>query len=318
MISLGEILSVAGDEEFGRAALELFRFQSAECTPYREYVSLMGVDPESVDSVDKIPFLPIRFFRSRKVYCGLREPEITFTSSGTGSQWPSKHHVAYVSDYVETFRRAFSLFYPGERHIYALLPSYLEREGSSLVYMANDLIRSHGGGFYLDEYDKLIGDMGRDPGPKILLGVSYALWDLAEKYSLRLHDTVVMETGGMKGRREELSKEDFHALLCKAFSVKSIASEYGMAELMSQAYSSGDGIFYAPPWMRVSVGDLNDPFVRLGTGQSGRVNIIDLANRFSCAFLATDDVGRMGADGSFEILGRADRSVIRGCNLLVQ
>ena len=209
-------------------------------------------------------------------------------------------------------------FYEG-MPIYALLPCYLEREGSSLVYMADRLIVAAGsGGFYLDDYEQLIADMEADPKPKILLGVSYALWDLAEQYAPRLRNTIVMETGGMKGYREEIPKSELHRILCEGFGVESIHSEYGMAELTSQAYSSGEGLFRTPQWMRVLVRDVNDPFCILPTGSRGGVNIIDLANTHSCAFIETQDLGRSFADGSFSIEGRIDRSEIRGCNLLVQ
>lgn len=318
MISLDDILAIGSQEQFRQAALKVFAFQARECAPYRQYLELIGVDAATVTDVGEIPFLPIDVFRTHKVYCGSAEPEIVFTSSSTGGGEPSKHYMAHAEDYRRTFRKAFATFYPGKWSIYALLPNYLQREGSSLVYMADDLIRNGGGGFYLENTDALLDDMAGDSGNKILLGVSYALWNLAEEQTPNLTGTVVMETGGMKGHREELPKEEFHKLLRKAFSVRAIASEYGMAELSSQAYSAGAGIFRCPPWMQVTIGDLNDPFATLGTGQSGRINIIDLANRYSCAFIATDDIGRCGEDGSFEVLGRADSCAIRGCNLLVQ
>jgi hypothetical protein len=223
--------------------------------------------------------------------------------------------------YEQAFFSAFEQFYGDVQgwSIYALLPNYLQREGSSLVYMVDKMIeRSGAGGFYLDEYDKLIADMKADPKPKILLGVSYALWDLAERYAPKLSNTIVMETGGMKGRREELPKSEFHKILCSAFGVEKIHSEYGMAELTSQAYSAGEGIFRAPGWMRVVVRDINNPLRILPAPSRGAVNIIDLMNITSCAFIATQDVGRTFADGSFSIEGRLSGADIRGCNLLVQ
>jgi hypothetical protein len=202
--------------------------------------------------------------------------------------------------------------------VYGLLPNYLEREGSSLVYMVDSLIKQCGsGGFYLHDYEKLIADMAADSKPKILLGVSYALWDLAEKYAPKLHDTVVMETGGMKGRREEISKRELHEILCRGFGVEHIHSEYGMAELTSQGYSAGEGVFRTPAWMRVLVRDVNDPFDHKPEGMRGGIDIIDLANLTSCAFIQTQDVGRVAKDGSFMIEGRIAGSDIRGCNLLV-
>jgi hypothetical protein len=223
--------------------------------------------------------------------------------------------------YERAFTAAFEQFYGSAEgwSIYGLLPNYLQREGSSLVYMTDRLIQSCGsGGFYLDEYEKLIADMSADPKPKILLGVSYALWDLAEQYAPKLNNTIVMETAGMKGQREELPKAEFHKILCSAFGVEKIHSEYGMAELTSQAYSSGDGVFRAPGWMRVVVRDVNNPLKMLPAGSRGAVSIIDLANVWSCAFIATQDVGRTFEDGSFMIEGRLSGSDIRGCNLLVQ
>lgn len=320
MIRIEDILSISSGAEFERAALELFRFQAERCAPYREYLGLVGVSAEDVAHTGQIPFLPIEFFKTHRVYCGAGEPEIVFTSSTTGGGNPSRHHMERKSDYEQVFKAAFRRFYGtiSAHSIYALLPGYLERQGSSLVYMAEHLIREAGGGFYLDEYERLTRDMADDPKPKILLGVSYALLDYAETAPGKLADTVVMETGGMKGRREEMPKEAFHAELGRAFGTDAIHSEYGMAELSSQAYSHGGGIFYAPPWMRVVVRDPNDPFSQLPAGASGGVNIIDLANISSCAFIQTQDLGVAYPDGGFSVLGRADRSEIRGCNLLVQ
>lgn len=320
MIGINDIISIGSREEFDRLALEVFAFQSTSCPPYAEYIERLGIAPQSVRTVEDIPFLPIEVFKTRKVYCGAREPEIVFTSSTTGGGQPSRHYMREVTHYEHAFRAAFRHFYgnPSEWGVYALLPSYLERSGSSLVYMANDLIEAGRGGFYLDDYDKLLRDLASDPGPKVLLGVSYALLDLAEQYSPDLSGTIVMETGGMKGRRMEIPKKEFHDILCKALNVSKIHSEYGMAELSSQAYSKGDGKFQTPPWMRVIIRDLNDPFEQLPAGRSGGINIIDLANLSSCAFLQTQDIGISDRMGGFSVLGRADRSEIRGCNLLVQ
>lgn len=322
MRGIDDILSIDSSTEFDAAAIELFRYQAERCAPYREYVSLLGIEPQQVERVEQIPFLPIELFKSHRVYCGDGEPQIVFTSSSTGSGVASHHYVADVTIYERTFRRAFELFYgsPEGVSIYGLLPNYLAREGSSLVYMVDGLIRAGrgGGGFYLDDYERLIDDMARDTQPKILLGVSYALWDLAERYSPDLNGVIVMETGGMKGQREELPKEAFHDLLCRSFGVEQVHSEYGMAELTSQAYSFGGGVFRTPAWMRVVTRGMNDPFERVGVGRSGGVNIIDLANIYSCAFIQTQDMGVVHSDGSFRILGRIDRSDVRGCNLLVQ
>ena len=320
MIDTKSIFSIATQADFDRMTLEVFRFQAEACTPYREYLELLGVDPAAVECPEQIPFLPIELFKSHRVYCGSNPPQQIFTSSSTTGQTPSRHYVADLRIYEEAFTRSFELFYgPAEQTaIFALLPNYLEREGSSLIYMVEGLIRRGGGGFYLYDHDALLRDMEAHQGKKILLGVSYALWDLAEEQRGALRDVIVMETGGMKGRREELPREEFHRLLCDAFGVQSIHSEYGMAELMSQAYSDGNGIFRTPPWMRICVRDLNDPFRLLPNGATGGVNLIDLANRYSCSFLQTQDLGKVYDDGSFRILGRISGSEIRGCNLLVQ
>lgn len=320
MIDTKSIFSIATQTDFDRVALEVFRFQAEACAPYREYLELLGVDPAAVECPEQIPFLPIELFKSHRVYCGSNPPQQIFTSSSTTGQTPSRHYVADLRIYEEAFTRSFELFYgPAEQTaIYALLPNYLEREGSSLIYMVEGLIRRGGGGFYLYDHDALLRDMEAHQGKKILLGVSYALWDLAEEQRGALRDVIVMETGGMKGRREELPREEFHRLLCDAFGVQSIHSEYGMAELMSQAYSDGKGIFRTPPWMRICVRDLNDPFRLLPNGATGGINLIDLANLYSCSFLQTQDLGKVYDDGSFRILGRISGSEIRGCNLLVQ
>ena len=316
-----KIFSISSDAEFEAAALELFRRQAEQCPPYSEYISLLGVNPAEVNRVEDIPFMPIEFFKWRDVYCGEGEPEKVFTSSNTGGTVASRHMMQSLALYEQAFTRAFEQFYGATEgwSIYGLLPNYLQRDGSSLVYMVDRLIaRCGSGGFYLDEYEKLIADMAADAKPKILLGVSYALWDLAEQYAPKLENTIVMETGGMKGQREELPKSEFHKILTEAFGVEKIHSEYGMAELTSQAYSSGDGVFRAPAWMRVVVRDVNNPLKMLPAGSRGAVSIIDLANISSCAFIATQDVGRTFADGSFMIEGRLSGADIRGCNLLVQ
>lgn len=320
MPDINNILAISSGAEFESAALELFAFQAKHCQPYKEYIAGLGLEPDKIKRVADIPFLPIEVFKSRRVYSFDTEPGIVFTSSTTGGGKPSCHYMRDVEDYEKTFRAAFRHFYgePSKWGIYALLPGYLEREGSSLIYMAKDLIEAGRGGFYLHDHDKLLKDISADKGPKILLGVSYALLDVAEKHSPDLSGTVIMETGGMKGKRDEIPKDEFHKLLCKAFSVKEIHSEYGMAELTSQAYSHSTGMFAAPPWMKVVIRDLNDPFEILSAGRTGGINIIDLANISSCAFIQTQDIGVIDEAGDFAVLGRADRSEIRGCNLLVQ
>lgn len=320
MFEVNRIFNIDSQEQFRSCALELFRFQAKRCEPYRRYIELLGIDPAEVSKVEDIPFLPIELFKSCDVYCGDTAPEIIFTSSNTGSTVASRHLMASLETYREAFTRAFEQFYGKAEQwsIYGLLPNYLEREGSSLVYMVDTLIKRCGsGGFYLNNYEQLIEDIERDPKPKILLGVSYALWDVAERYAPKLNDTIIMETGGMKGRREELSKSELHKILCEGFGVESIHSEYGMAELTSQAYSKGGGIFYTPSWMRVMVRDVNDPFDHAPQNMRGGIDIIDLANTSSCAFIQTQDIGRLLSDGSFMVEGRIAGSDIRGCNLLV-
>ena len=321
MAKYDEIFRIGSDADFEREALRLFRHQAEHCAPYAEYIRLLGVDIAAAQRVEDIPMLPIEIFKSHKVYCGEVEPQMVFTSSATTGMTQSRHYVADLTLYERAFKETFRHFY-GELEgcsIYALLPSYLEREGSSLVYMAEKLIEDcSGGGFYLYDSEKLLHDMSRDDNPKILLGVTYALLDLAENYAPHFEHTVVMETGGMKGKRKELPKSELHRILCSAFGVEKIHSEYGMAELMSQAYSFGDGVFRTPKWIRVLVRDVNNPFARLADGRRGGLDIIDLANRDSCAFIATQDMGIRYEDGSFRIEGRISQSDIRGCNLLVQ
>lgn len=321
MITIDRILAIDDRASFEAAALDLFRFQAERCEPYRRYIGLLGIDPADVVRVEDIPFLPIELFKSEAIYCGEAEPEIIFTSSNTGGTTPSRHMMGSTEVYRRTFTEAFRRFYGDVTgwSIYGLLPNYLEREGSSLVYMVDHLIRMAGsGGFYLNDYERLIADMEADPKPKLLLGVSYALWDVAEGYAPKLSNTIVMETGGMKGRRKELSKSELHAILTRGFGVERIHSEYGMAELTSQAYSDGEGLFTAPPWMRVLVRDVNDPFDHSPAGGRGGIDIVDLANITSCAFIQTQDRGALLDDGRFRVEGRIAGSDIRGCNLLIQ
>ena len=320
MIDSTRIFSIATEAEFNSCALEIFRFQAEHCKPYSKYIGLLGIDPKEIKKIEDIPFLPIELFKSSDVYCGTTEPEIIFTSSNTGSTVPSRHMMASLATYREAFTRGFKQFYgePEKWSIYGLLPNYLEREGSSLVYMVDTLIKEcNSGGFYLNNYEQLIKDIRADHKPKILLGVSYALWDVAEQYAPKFENTIIMETGGMKGRRRELSKSELHKILCDGFGVETIHSEYGMAELTSQAYSKCEGIFYTPNWMRVMVRDVNDPFDHAPHGMRGGLDIIDLANITSCAFIQTQDIGTITSDGGFRVEGRIAGSDIRGCNLLI-
>lgn len=321
MINSSDIFAISTPEQFTRVALEIFRFQAENCPPYAEYLRLIGADIETVKSIEQIPMLPIELFKSHTVYSAKTEPQIVFTSSATTGMIPSRHAVADVSIYEQDFVESFRLFYGDVEQwsIYGLLPNYLQRSGSSLVYMVDRLIRRSGsGGFYLDNYQQLLDDMAADKRKKILIGVTYALLDLAEQYAPKLGDTIVMETGGMKGHRAEMSKTELHKVLCSAFGVERIHSEYGMAELMTQGYSTGEGLFASPPWMKVLTRDVNDPFKTLENGRRGAINIIDLANIYSCSFIATQDMGIAYDDGTFRIEGRVTDADIRGCNLLVQ
>tara|TARA_B110000027_G_scaffold84405_1_gene89587 strand:- start:2573 stop:3412 length:840 start_codon:yes stop_codon:yes gene_type:complete len=278
-----------------------------------------------VKTVQQIPFLPIQFFKSHTIVSNSKSAEATFTSSGTTGSIVSKHFVSDLEIYKQSFRRGFKSFYGAieEYTVLALLPSYLEREGSSLVYMANDMIaqsKQPQSGFYLHDLEALKDTLLKleAKGQKtLLIGVSYALLDLIEAHSFELKHTIVMETGGMKGQRKELVKSELHALLKKGFGVDTIHSEYGMTELLSQAYSKGKGLFETPPWMKILTRDPEDALSIQPIGKSGGVNIIDLANINSCAFIATQDLGKIKPDGRFEVLGRFDQSDIRGCNLMV-
>lgn len=318
------ILSVKGDLP-ENLVLELFRFQYLTNALYRAYVDALKVDPASVQSVSRIPFLPIQFFKTHRVICGEFEPEAVFESSGTTATVNSRHLVKDAAIYTHSFMEAFRLFYGDVKDfvVLGLLPSYLERQSSSLVYMVQELIRRSGhaeSGFYLYEHEKLAATLQEleARGQKVLLiGVTFALLDFAESHSLQLRHTVVMETGGMKGRREEWTRAELHAYLSARLGVPAIHAEYGMTELLSQAYSKAHGIFYCPPWMKVLLRDENDPFQLYTRNASGVINIIDMANIYSCAFIATDDIGRIHADGGFEVLGRLDSSALRGCSLMI-
>lgn len=320
-----QIFSISNAPDFNRTAIEVFRYQAEHNIVYKEFLSGLNVDAASVKEVSNIPFLPVEFFKSQAVVTSHDDIELTFTSSGTTGMITSRHHVTDVSWYVESFRKAFGLFYGDIKDytVLALLPSYLEREGSSLIYMADDLIKQSNNpdsGFYLYNHADLFHQLKKQQElkrPTLLLGVTFALLNFIELYPMNFPELIVMETGGMKGRRKEMIRDELHATLCHGFGVSAIHSEYGMTELLSQAYSKGEGVFNCPPWMRIITRDPNDPLSLMETGKTGGVNIIDLANINSCSFIATQDLGKVYADGSFEILGRFDNSDIRGCNLLI-
>jgi len=321
-----DLFDIKKEDDFERLAIDTFRFQADNNPVYHHYLELLSFDVGSVKKVTDIPFLPIEFFKNHKVYSTEREEELLFISSGTTGIKSGKHYVADIDLYIKSFTEGFRHFFgdPREYCFLALLPSYLERGNSSLVFMMDRLIKMSKypeSGFYLNELNKLNKTLRRlDSGgiPLMLFGVSYALLDLADKYPLKLENTLIVETGGMKGRREELSRDILHERLSEAFGIRGINSEYGMTELLSQAWSRGGGIFQPTPWMRVYIRDPYDPFTYLKKGRTGGINIIDLANRYSCSFVETQDLGRLHSGNSFEVLGRFDNSDIRGCNLLVQ
>lgn len=311
------------ESTFEQTALEVFRVQYAHVPIYRAFCDSLKHTPANVSSLQHIPFLPIEFFKTHRVIADDAIPQLVFESSGTTGTVNSKHFVADTSLYEQSFLRCFEMFYgkAEEFAVLALLPSYLERGNSSLVFMAERLIQlsqQKESGFFLHDFEKLRDTLLalRERKQKtILLGVTYALLDFAELFPFQFPELIVMETGGMKGRREELTREEVHTALCASFAVDAIHSEYGMTELLSQVYSKGGGVFQSPPWMKILLRDVQDPLRLLQEEQTGAVNVIDLANLYSCSFIATGDAGRMQANG-FEILGRLDSADVRGCNLL--
>lgn len=320
-----DIFNIQNEAGFTEVALAVFKHQFQTNRVYRSFCDLINVHPSDVQKVSDIPFLPIQFFKSRKVLASREEVQEIFTSSGTTGSRTSKHFVTDIKLYKESYRKGFHHFY-GNIEAYtvlALLPNYLERKGSSLVYMVEDFIarsKHVESGFYLDnleELTKMLIKLDKSGQKTLLIGVSFALLDLIKKQQFNLKNTIVMETGGMKGRRKELVREELHAILQEGFGVNEIHSEYGMTELLSQGYSQGKGIFKTPPWMRVLTRDTEDALSIQSPGKNGGMNVIDLANYNSCSFIATQDLGKVHQDGTFEIIGRFDSSDIRGCNLMV-
>lgn len=310
--------------DFQSMALELYRFQYLHNPVYHQYVNALPSVGSAVRSILDIPFMPIQFFKSHQVQTTAFEPSLVFESSGTTQSVNSRHFVKDPGLYRSSFMKAFELFYGPVKDwcIIGLLPSYLERQHSSLVVMVDELVRQSGhskSGFYLYDHlqlQQVLQQLEQQQQPTLLIGVTFALLDFAEHFPMPLRFTRIMETGGMKGRREEMTRQEVHAILCNAFGLKAIESEYGMTELLSQAYSHGEGIFRCPPWMKVLVRQEDDPFDVRESG-TGIVNIIDLANIYSCAFIATEDVGAVDVQGHFEVQGRLDNSDIRGCSLMV-
>jgi phenylacetate-coenzyme A ligase PaaK-like adenylate-forming protein len=325
LIPTPDIFTISNQKQFEKIALKTFRFQYENNLVYREFCDFLKTNVQKVKSLEQIPFLPIQFFKSHKIVSNENLVQETFTSSGTTGMTTSKHFVTDVSLYEESYRKGFSQFYGNieDYVVLALLPSYLEREGSSLIYMVEDLIQMTNNtesGFYLHNHEELIEKLTRldSSGQNvILIGVTYALLDLIEKHPFQLQNTIIMETGGMKGKRKEMIREELHEQLCQGFGVTAIHSEYGMTELLSQAYSLGNGVFECPSWMQILIRDTEDALTYVGAGKTGGINVIDLANINSCSFIATQDLGKKNPNNSFEVLGRFDNSDIRGCNLMV-
>jgi len=319
------IFNIKSEADFTTTALQVFKHQFKNNQVYRSFCDLLYKHPSDINSIQDIPFLPIQFFKSRKVLSSLDEIDEIFTSSGTTGSITSKHYVTDINLYRKSYLKGFAHFYGNieDYVVLALLPNYLERKGSSLVFMVDDFIKKTKhpeSGFYLDNLDELATKLITldKKGQKVLLiGVSFALLDLIEKQKFQLKNTIIMETGGMKGRRKELVREELHQLLQNGFGVDKIHSEYGMTELLSQAYSNGNGVFETPPWMKIFTRDTEDALTIQKVGKTGGINVIDLANYNSCSFIATQDLGKVYENGTFEIIGRFDNSDIRGCNLMV-
>lgn len=325
MIELSTIFNIKNETDFQKLALDVFNYQFNHNKVYRSFCDLLYVHPSDVKNIEQIPFLPIQFFKTHQVLSSQNPIEQIFSSSGTTGSITSKHYVTDLDFYKQSFRKGFHSFYGNieDYVVLALLPSYLERDGSSLIYMVDDMIKQSNhceSGFYLDDLDalsKTLIELDKSDKNVLLIGVSFALLDLVERYQFNLKNTIIMETGGMKGRRKELVRAELHHFLKRGIGVNSIHSEYGMTELFSQAYSNGDGIFKCPKWMKVLTRDTEDALSIQQPGKTGGINMIDLANINSCSFIATQDLGRVLNDGSFEVVGRFDNSDIRGCNLMV-
>ncbi|MEI7661698.1 MAG: acyl transferase [Bacteroidota bacterium] len=325
MESREKMFEIASEREFNLFALDVFRNQYEQNEVYRDYIEARRINIKNVGRVEDIPFLPIEFFKTRKVVCGNVPPQAVFRSSGTTGMVRSSHLVTDLSLYRHSFIRGFQRYYGNPEHVQflALSPTPEQAPDSSLVYMIQqlmDLSSSPENGFFLANHSGLHARLRqqRARGKKVvLIGLTYALMDFAANYPGDYFPLIVIETGGMKGKRQEVTREELHAILCPAFGVEQIHSEYGMTELLSQAWSQGDGRFSTPPWMRVLIRDTNDPLSYVAPGETGGINIIDLANQDSCSFIATEDLGRMHHDGQFEVLGRFQASDARGCSLML-
>jgi phenylacetate-coenzyme A ligase PaaK-like adenylate-forming protein len=320
-----QIFNIKDEADFKKVTFEVFAHQFKNNRVYRSFCDLLYIHPSDVKTIEEIPFLPIEFFKKRKVLSSLEEIEEVFSSSGTTGATTSKHFVTNINYYKESYLKGFQHFYGdvNQYTILALLPNYLERKGSSLIFMVDDLIRKSNNldsGFYLNNLDELakkLVELNESNKKVLLIGVSFALLDLVEKYQFNLSNAIVMETGGMKGRRKELIRNELHSILQEGFGVNKIHSEYGMTELLSQAYSKGNGVFETPPWLKILIRDTEDALTILPKNKNGGINIIDLANYNSCSFIATQDLGKVFENNTFEVIGRFDNSDIRGCNLMV-
>lgn len=313
-------------KNFNELALELFKFQAETNKIYKRYIQYLCLNPADIKRIEDIPFLPVQFFKEHKILCEGVDYQTIFESSGTSNLNPSKHFISDVEIYKKSLHKSFELFFGNinDYIILALLPSYLESKNSSLIFMVKELIKASNdnrSGFYLYNYKdlySLINSLSKGKKKIFLLGVSFALLEFAQKYNVDMHNSVVMETGGMKGRGKELPREELHKILCKSFNKKEIQSEYGMTELLSQSYSMGKGIFKSPPWKKILIRNIYDPFEMLEANKSGGINVIDLANITSCAFIETSDIGVLQENNTFKVLGRIDNSDIRGCNLMLK
>lgn len=324
MLNKFPVFDIQTDSDFEEIALDLYRFQSRHNKVYRQFTEYLKIDTRKVNRLKDIPFLPVEFFKTRQVVSSSPPYDTVFMSSGTTGMQRSRHYIKDLKLYEKSFLKSFQYFYGDIKQytVLALLPSYVEQGHSSLVYMVDMLIKKSGkplSGFYLNDakLPVIISEADKQGNPVLLIGVSYALLDLIQNHRFELKHTIVMETGGMKGRRKEMIREELHTYLKKGFGVDTIHSEYGMTELLSQSYSKSGGIFQSPPWQKILIRDTEDPLSYLSYGKTGGVNIIDLTNVHSCAFIATQDLGKLHNSHQFEILGRFDHSDVRGCNLLV-
>ena len=320
-----QIFNIKDEQEFEEVSLRVFKHQFTNNKVYRSFCDLLYIHPSELTKVEQIPFLPIQFFKTHKVISLTETIQEIFTSSGTTESVTSKHYISDLSLYKESYQKGFNHFYGDIENytILALLPNYLERNGSSLAFMVDDLIQKSNkpkSGFYLNNLKDLsetLTKLDRQGEKVLLIGVSFALLDLVEEFQFNLNNTIIMETGGMKGRRKEMIRDELHSVLKRGFGVDQIHSEYGMTELLSQGYSKQNGVFDCPPWMKILTRDIEDALTIQQPNRTGGINVLDLANYNSCSFIATQDLGKVYQNGSFEIIGRFDSSDIRGCNLMV-